>query len=470
MTELQDSELNLRPIQQYETGESEADDQEILPGTKQKKNWIIAKTFESANQVTEWLKKIQHGHTRGHTKQKLEQRKSTVVININESTKHEIQRLLAQNPLYITPKVIQTTLAELTKSNQEINVPTNKQPTTSKESNKNVPIDNDQPFVVSYQIKIDNDEDGTIQFQEDYNISIRSLSFRIFLSTTRLMSMISVVKYIQADLTYMLIWNNFPVQIVAFTDVDHSFHPIGLRITTYENENDYNFNFNSIQFGSKRTGSIELANVALLADAADSITNGFKSTFYPTTNNFKPAMCWFQMKKAVHHQLNEIKDKKLQDSIMRDIVSLHFSISDDEIFSKASELFKENQTSQSTSYFTNTSKINEPFNNQTIKNYCITFNTNANEFNWINEGKCNMNLEKKRNRGRPFNTRNALEMQFRDDRLTTVSTSQKRLASPVESVNKRSRMSENVDEILEVEDEISQTRSKANNLIKSTSI
>ncbi|RNA44850.1 hypothetical protein BpHYR1_007915 [Brachionus plicatilis] len=55
-----------------------------------------------------------------------------------------------------------------------------------------------------------------------------------------------------------------------------------------------------------------------------------------------------------------------------------------------------------------------------------------------------------------------------DDRLTTLSTSQKRLASPVESVNKRNRMTENIDEILEVEEEIRQTRSKANNLLKST--
>ena len=55
-----------------------------------------------------------------------------------------------------------------------------------------------------------------------------------------------------------------------------------------------------------------------------------------------------------------------------------------------------------------------------------------------------------------------------DDILTTVSTSRKRLASPVESVNKRNRMTENVDEILEVEDEIRQTKSKPNNLIKST--
>ena len=36
--------------------ESEADDQESLPVIKQKKNWIIAETFENANQVTEWLK------------------------------------------------------------------------------------------------------------------------------------------------------------------------------------------------------------------------------------------------------------------------------------------------------------------------------------------------------------------------------------------------------------------------------
>ncbi|RNA32652.1 hypothetical protein BpHYR1_035336 [Brachionus plicatilis] len=81
--------------------------------------------------------------------------------------------------------------------------------------NKNVPTDNNQPFVVSYQIKIDDDEDGTIQFPEDINISIRSLSFRIFVTTPRLMTLVSDAKYIQADSTYKLIWNNFPVQVVG---------------------------------------------------------------------------------------------------------------------------------------------------------------------------------------------------------------------------------------------------------------
>ena len=90
-------------------------------------------------------------------------------------------------------------MAESTKSNQQINVPTNKQLSNYlqhqkkgsntmnfaqlnewSQSNKSVPIDNHQPFLVSYQIKIDNDEDDTIQFPEDNNISIRSLSFRIF--------------------------------------------------------------------------------------------------------------------------------------------------------------------------------------------------------------------------------------------------------------------------------------------------
>lgn len=126
--------------------------------------------------------------------------------------------------------------------------------------------------MVSYQIKIDDDEDGTIQFPEDINISIRSLSFRIFVTTPRLMTLVSDAKYIQADSTYKLIWSNFPVQVVGFTDADNSFHPIGLGITTNEDEYNYNFIFNSIQVGLKRTGFNELANVALLADAADSIT------------------------------------------------------------------------------------------------------------------------------------------------------------------------------------------------------
>ncbi|RNA34690.1 RNA-directed DNA polymerase from mobile element jockey-like, partial [Brachionus plicatilis] len=121
---------------------------------------------------------------------------------INESTKQEIQRLLAQNPL-ITPKVI-LTLAELTKTNERINVPTDKQlynylQHQKKGSNamnfaqlnewchrnKNVPTDNNQPFVVR-------------KYQYQYSFAL----FPNFRYHSKINDFSLDAKYIQADSTY----------------------------------------------------------------------------------------------------------------------------------------------------------------------------------------------------------------------------------------------------------------------------
>jgi len=115
---------------------------------------------------------------------------------------------------------------------------------------------------------------------------------RIFFTTRHLMALVSKhCKLLQLDATYKLLWLGFPVLIAGFTDMDKVFHPIGLALCRDEKAEDFDFVCRGILHGIERCGYPMLENVNLMADAADAITNGFQSCFYPLENaQFKRGM------------------------------------------------------------------------------------------------------------------------------------------------------------------------------------
>ena len=102
-------------------------------------------------------------------------------------------------------------------------------------------------------------------------------SMRVFISTRHLLSLASkYVRILQADATYKLLWLGFPVLIIGISDMNKIFHPIGIALCKDEKTADFAFIFNSLVIGINRCNLPELNHVDLLADAADSITNGFR--------------------------------------------------------------------------------------------------------------------------------------------------------------------------------------------------
>jgi len=109
----------------------------------------------------------------------------------------------------------------------------------------------------------------------------------------------SKAKIIHADGTYKLMWNDYPALICGTSDMNKVFHPFGISICTNEKEHDFQFMFESLQVGLEMTSQPKLPNsIALVADAADAITNCFKTVF-SSDSDFKRLMCWFHIKKAV---------------------------------------------------------------------------------------------------------------------------------------------------------------------------
>ena len=277
---------------------------------------------------------------------------------INEPTKAYIKHLLSLGVLL--PKQILQNIEKEQRSNPAIKVPLEKQlynhlsikkdrvgscrmkfSELSKycKENTQLPTEKNKPFVVSYQINID-DEDDEMYPVDSTKIQIEQASFRMVITSQRLLEIASKATIIQADSTYKLIWNGFPVLIIGTSDADKVFHPFLIAICTNETQHDFHFVFNSLQIGLKLIGKTKLANVSLLADAADAITNGFKATFYPNTSSFKRGMCWFHMQKAVSNRLCILDENQLEKLILIDINALQLT-SSNRLFEAAVKLFVE---------------------------------------------------------------------------------------------------------------------------------
>ena len=180
----------------------------------------------------------------------------------------------------------------------------------------------DEPFVVSYEFYMDIEEMDEKERQNLNNYEDGDI-FRIFVSTRRLIDFSENVKVLfQADGTYKLVWQGFPVLVIGTSDADKVFHPLGISITTKERKFDYKFLFNGIVNGRKLLGLNPLvSNLSLMADGADAITNGFElSGFFGTRG-----MCWFHVTKNIKSRLLLLESKSKSSEINQDIHFMQLS-------------------------------------------------------------------------------------------------------------------------------------------------
>ncbi len=207
--------------------------------------------------------------------------------------------------------------------------------------NRHMPEDDDTPYVCGFDCSFD------------------KKTFRLAVTTKRLLENTLNSDMVQADATYKLIWQGFPVLIVGTSDSQRQFHPFCLAICTNETEEDYKFLFNSLKAAVSQVKKQNFQPRILLADAAQSITNGFISAF-----NISPLrlMCWAHVKTNLDKKLNMIKDKDIQAQIQQEIVVMQTATKRD-IFDQATKLFFEKWAST---------------NHQGVSEFCTYF-----EKNWI---------------------------------------------------------------------------------------
>ena len=155
------------------------------------------------------------------------------------------------------------------------------------DSNKEIPEGELDPFVVAYQINIDDDDPC------NYPATLESTpnplaSVRFFVSSKFLLKLASdYCKLLQADATYKLNWHGYPVLMIGVSDDANVFHPFGIAMTIEEKSNDFSFIFRSLQIGIDICGYPRIVHCDLLADAADAITNGFEKAFRLDKSEYK---------------------------------------------------------------------------------------------------------------------------------------------------------------------------------------
>ncbi|RNA28508.1 hypothetical protein BpHYR1_012213, partial [Brachionus plicatilis] len=186
------------------------------------------------------------------------------------------------------------------------------------DSHNAIPDDLDEVFAVS-EFKITPDE----------------LTFKIFLTTKRLISFTTKCKHIATDATYKLLWLNFPVLLCGTNDSDNTFHPFGVLLSRYETESEFAYMFRTCKNLSFELYGHDLDPSVLLADAAGAITNGFKSVFRLE----KRIVCWAHVERKIDENLKGVdKDSKVQ--IKTDFKSIQGGVQQ-RLFSTAFDLLEQ---------------------------------------------------------------------------------------------------------------------------------
>jgi hypothetical protein len=179
-----------------------------------------------------------------------------------------------------------------------------------------IPSDKDTPFVLDYYIKA---ESCDLEHQD----------LKIVMSTRRLLALCSKSPLIQADATYKLVWEGFPVLIVGTSDQNNCFHPFAVAVTKGETAEDFSFIFRSL-----RVYHTDYKPSILLADGSEAITNGFIAVF---TEIAVRIMCYFHVIKNIEKYMKPIKIcTRVQ--LKTDISTLQMA-ANREIFLKAVDLF-----------------------------------------------------------------------------------------------------------------------------------
>ncbi|XP_031357818.1 uncharacterized protein LOC116181586 [Photinus pyralis] len=178
-------------------------------------------------------------------------------------------------------------------------------------ANSNVPSNEDQPYVLDFKIDVD-DADFLKQ------------DLKIVLSTKRLLKLLGEVDKVQADATYKLVWQGYPVLIVGTSDICRKFHPLAVAVCFGEAEADFAFIFQAMKQSYMNIHQMIWKPNVLLADASVAITNGFKSVFGTPARRLQ---CFFHVLKNVDSVIRGITEKT---EIGRDLHALQLCIDDEE--------------------------------------------------------------------------------------------------------------------------------------------
>lgn len=103
--------------------------------------------------------------------------------------------------------------------------------------------------------------------------------FCFFITTLRLLEMSANSKNLHADATYKVTTEKLPLIVVGSTDMNRTFHLIGLTITSDETAENYRFTFQSVISGIYKATGKEYVPETMVSDADQAIHKGNRLCF-----------------------------------------------------------------------------------------------------------------------------------------------------------------------------------------------
>ena len=199
-----------------------------------------------------------------------------------------------------------------------------------------VPDDENMPFVIKFEsgsnslfapiVNLNEEDDNEKENDEDEDEDHQTaIYFRFMVSTASLLKLAINCSYVCTDATYKLIWFGFPVLMIGTTDPNRQFHPFGMAVSTNECAQDFKFIFESVKDAVKSIHNETFRPTMLQADAAQSITNGFKACFSYDDTDFTRLNCWAHVDKKLRSKLLIIKDKNIRSDLYENICVLQLA-------------------------------------------------------------------------------------------------------------------------------------------------
>lgn len=181
------------------------------------------------------------------------------------------------------------------------------------------------------------DDDYTAYVLDHQIVDKDEVRFNFVVSCKKLLQLSLQSMVCNADTTYKLIWQGYPVGVTGHTDYNKKFHPTSISVSTNEDESDFAFTFGALKQGTKDALDQEWKPPILMADGAKAIPNGFRKVF---GDGFLELMCWYHAKMAMLENIAVLIPKEDQEEVIRDIDLLH-EAQNPQMFDKASRLFIE---------------------------------------------------------------------------------------------------------------------------------
>jgi hypothetical protein len=142
--------------------------------------------------------------------------------------------------------------------------------------------------------------------------------FRLVISSKRLLQHVppSDFKQIQADATYKLMWQGFPVLVFGSSDANKRLHPVCIAVCAHEREDDFRFAFESLQRFVP-----ELSPQFCLSDGAEAAYNGARQVW----PDIQRVMCFSHVFMNCEKKSNSVTDSELRSELLTSITTVQLA-------------------------------------------------------------------------------------------------------------------------------------------------